>query len=227
MRVLLVEDDRSFARVIKKGLLAEGIDVDVESDGEAGLWRATEASYDAIVLDVMLPRMNGYIVCRELRAAGIWTPVIMLTAKDGEHDEAEALDTGADDYLRKPVSLIVLLARLRALVRRGKPERPLVIECGPVTIDSLTRTAFKEGVEVSLTRREFAVLELLANAGGAVVTTDRILDHVWGFDAMPDTNVVQVNVCYLRRKLDSPSSNSLIETVRGRGYRLGVGDVDQ
>lgn len=225
MRVLLVEDERPLARIITKGLRAEGVDVDVEHDGPMGLWRATEASYDAIVLDIMLPGMNGYVLCRELRAAGVWTPVLMLTAKHGEHDEAEALDTGADDFLRKPFSFVVLLARLRALVRRGAPERPAIMEWGPLTVDPARRLASREGIEIALTQREYAILEMLLRARGEPVTTERILDHVWGFDAAPGSNVVQVNIRYLRLKIDEPFDRPLIETIRGVGYQLSGGEA--
>ena len=224
MRVLLVEDERPLARVVVAGLIDEGIVVDVEHDGSAGLWRAIEASYDAIVLDVMLPGKNGYVVCRELRAAGVWTPVLMLTAKHGEQDEAEALDTGADDFLRKPFSFVVLLARLRALVRRGAPERPVLVQWGPLTVDPASRLVCRDGREISLTRREYAILEMLLQAKGRPVPTERILDHVWGFDASPGSNVVRVNIRYLRRKLDEPFGTALIETVRGIGYRLRGGE---
>lgn len=225
MRVLLVEDERPLARVVTKGLTAEGIDVDVEHDGPAGLWRAIEASYDAIVLDIMLPGKNGYVVCRDLRAAGVWTPVLMLTAKHGEYDEAEALDTGADDFLRKPFSFVVLLARLRALVRRGAPERPVIMEWGPLTVDPARRLVTRDGLQIGLTRREYAVLEMLIRANGEPVTSHQILDHVWGFDAAPGSNVVQVNIRYLRRKIDEPFGSPLIETVRGVGYRLSGGET--
>lgn len=222
MRVLLVEDEVRLAEIIADRLDDEGIDVDVEHDGPAGLWRAQEASYDAIVLDIMLPGLNGYEVCRQLRAAMVWTPVLMLTAKDGEFDEAEALDIGADDFLRKPFSFVVLLARLRALVRRGAPSRPVVLEHGPLLLDQSSAEVHRGGERIALTRREFAILELLFRANGDAVSSDHILNHVWGFDAETVSNVVQVNIRYLRRKIDDPFDEPLIETVRGVGYRLAA-----
>lgn len=218
MRVLLVEDEPSLVRVISSGLEAEGIDVEIERDGPSGLWRATEASHDVIVLDIMLPGMNGFQVCAEIRSRGIWTPVLMLTAKSGEYDEAEALDTGADDYLRKPFSFVVLLARLRSLARRQLPKRPSVIEVGSLRVDPAKQEVDIAGRDVNLTRREFGVLEMLLRADGQPVSTRRLLDHVWGFDAEVDSNVVQVNVATLRRKLDSERGAPRIETIRGVGY---------
>ena len=218
--MLLVEDEARLARVVADGLDAEGIDVDVEHDGRAGLWRATEGSYDAIILDIMLPGLNGWQVCSELRASEVWTPILMLTAKDGEHDEAEALDTGADDFLRKPFSFVVLLARLRALVRRGAPERPVVLSCGSLCMDPATATVTRDGVEIELTRREYGVLETLLRAGGDAVPRQTILDRVWGMDDEPASNVVEVYIRYLRQKIDEPFTPPLIKTVRGVGYRL-------
>ena len=222
--MLVVEDEVRLAEVIRDGLDAEGIDVDLEHDGRAGLWRATEGSYDAIVLDIMLPGLNGYEVCRELRAAEVWTPVLMLTAKDGEFDEAEALDIGADDFLRKPFSFVVLLARLRALARRGAPARPAVLRCGPLRLDPATATVTRDGpdgpVPIELTRREQAVLEVLLRADGRAVERQVILDRVWGIDADPASNVVDVYIRYLRQKVDEPFDQPIIGTVRGVGYRL-------
>ena len=210
--------------VVQEGLGDEGVAVDVEHDGRAGLWRATEGSYDAIILDIMLPGLSGYEVCRELRAAEIWTPVLMLTAKDGEFDEAEALDTGADDFLRKPFSFVVLMARLRALVRRGAPPRPTVLRCGDLRLDpvtsTVTRTRDGQPVEVPLTGREYAVLELLMRADGNAVRRQDIKDRVWGMDDEPASNVVEVYVRYLRQKIDEPFDSAIITTVRGVGYRL-------
>ena len=210
--------------VVQEGLGDEGVAVDVEHDGRAGLWRATEGSYDAIILDIMLPGLSGYEVCRELRAAEIWTPVLMLTAKDGEFDEAEALDTGADDFLRKPFSFVVLMARLRALVRRGAPPRPTVLRCGDLRLDpvtsTVTRTRDGQPVEVQLTGREYAVLELLMRADGNAVRRQDIKDRVWGMDDEPASNVVEVYVRYLRQKIDEPFDSAIITTVRGVGYRL-------
>lgn len=220
MRILLVEDEERLAAVIRDSLRDEGIEVDVEHDGTSGLWRATEGSYDAIILDIMLPGLNGYLVCRRLREAEIWTPVLMLTAKDGDLDEAEALDTGADDFLRKPFSLAVLLARLRALVRRGAPARPVVMTCGSLKLDPASSEVTRHGDRIELTPREYAVLEMLMRADGLPVSSREILDRVWGLDADTVSNVVQVNVRYLRRKVDDPYDIPLIHTIRGVGYRL-------
>lgn len=218
-----MEDERRLARIVRDGLVDEGIDVDVEHDGPSGLWRATEIPYDAVILDIMLPGMNGFEVCRRLREAGVWTPVLMLTAKDGDLDEAEALDTGADDFLRKPFSFVVLLARLRALSRRGAAERPAVMRCGPLSLDPARRELRHGDQPVLLTRREYAMVEMLFRAGGDPVPFDRIRDHVWGFDADPSSNVVQVYARYLRRKIDEPFGTKLLVTVRGVGYRLDAG----
>jgi two-component system OmpR family response regulator len=220
MRVLVVEDEVHLAEAITEGLTAEGFDVDAVHDGIDGLWRAREGSYDAIVLDVLLPGMNGYRVCKTLREEEIWTPILILTAKDGEWDEAEALDTGADDFLSKPFSFVVLLARLRALFRRGAPPRPAVLEFGPLRLDPATRTAARDDVEIALTAREFALLEYLMRRDGNVASKAEILDHVWGMDFAGDPNVVEVYVGYLRRKVDQPFDLALIRTVRGAGYRL-------
>jgi two-component system OmpR family response regulator len=224
VRVLLVEDEQRLAAIIEEGLGDDGIDVDVEHDGRSGLWRATEGSYDAIILDIMLPGMNGYEVCREIRAAEVWTPVLMLTAKDGEFDEAEALDIGADDFLRKPFSFVVLLARLRALARRGAPPRPTVLRCGDLALDpttsSVTRLRDGQPEEIELTRREYGVLEMLMRADGNAVSRQAILDRVWGMDDEPASNVVEVYIRYLRQKIDEPFDHPIITTVRGVGYRL-------
>jgi DNA-binding response OmpR family regulator len=220
MRVLIVEDEIALAEAIGDGLRAEGFDVDMAHDGLDGLWRAREGSYDAIVLDVLLPGMNGYRVCKTLREEGVWTPILILTAKDGEYDEAEALDTGADDFLSKPFSLVVLLARLRALFRRGAPPRPAVLECGPLQLDPGTRRVTCADADVSLTAREFALLEYLMRRSPSVASKPEILDHVWGMDFAGDPNVVEVYVGYLRRKLGEPRGGRLITTVRGAGYRL-------
>ena len=226
MRVLLVEDEVHLAAAISDGLAAEGFDVDAVHDGTDGLWRAREGSYDAIVLDILLPGMNGYRVCKTLRDEGVWTPILMLTAKDGEYDEAEALDTGADDFLSKPFSFVVLLARLRALFRRGAPPRPAVIELGPVRLDPATRKMSHGDTEVKLTSREFSLLEYLMRRDGNVASKAEILDHVWGMDFGGDPNVVEVYIGYLRRKLDQPFGTQLIRTVRGAGYRLTAEEPD-
>lgn len=218
MRVLVVEDEIRQAAALKRGLEAEGFAVDVASTGSDGLWLATEQPYDAIVLDVMLPGLNGYKVCAELRAKQIWTPVLMLTAKDGELDEAEALDTGADDFLSKPFSYVVLVARLRALLRRGATTRPPVLQVGSIDLDVASRTCLVHGTPVELTPREFSVVEYLMRRQGEVVPKSEILEHVWDFAFDGGDNVVEVHVSALRRKLGS----SAIETVRGAGYRMGT-----
>jgi len=226
MRVLVIEDEVALAEAVRDGLVAEGYDVDVVHDGADGLWRAREGSYDAIVLDILLPGMNGYKVCETLRDEGVWTPILMLTAKDGEWDEAEALDTGADDFLSKPFSFVVLLARLRALVRRGAPPRPAVLELGPLRLDPGTRRLERGADVVKLTAREFALLEYLMRRDGNVASKAEILDHVWGMDFAGDPNVVEVYIGYLRRKIDQPYDSHMIRTVRGAGYRLCVDDRD-
>jgi len=220
MRVLLVEDEQRLARIVSDGLGDEGIDVEVEHDGESGLWRAAEGSYDVIILDIMLPKKNGFQICKELREAEVWTPVLMLTAKEGDYDEAEALDTGADDFLRKPFSFVVLLARLRALARRGAPARPAVLRVGTLALDPAAATVQRRDTMIDLTRREFAVLEMLLRAQGDAVRRQDIIDRVWGFDDEPASNVVEVYIRYLRKKVDDPFDTTTIETVRGVGYRL-------
>lgn len=217
MRVLVVEDEVRQAAALKRGLEAEGFAVDVASTGTDGLWLATEQPYDVIVLDVMLPGLNGYKVCAELRAKQIWTPVLMLTAKDGELDEAEALDTGADDFLSKPFSYVVLVAHLRALMRRGATSRPKVLRAGDMAIEVTTRTCTVREQPVALTQREFGVLEYLMQRMGEVVPKSEIVEHVWDFAFDGDPNIVEVHVSAIRRKTGSDS----IETVRGLGYRVG------
>jgi DNA-binding response OmpR family regulator len=220
MRVLVVEDEKRLAAGLKKGLEAEGFAADVALDGTDGLWMAREHPYDAIVLDIMLPGVNGYRICATLREEGNWTPILMLTAKDGEFDEAEALDTGADDYLTKPFSSVVLVAHLRALIRRGAGERPTVLSAGDLRYDPAARRAWRGDVEVSLTARETALLEFLLRRKGDVVSKTEILDHVWDYGFEGDLNIVEVYVRHLRNKLDRPFGRSAIETVRGAGYRL-------
>jgi len=223
MRVLMVEDEKPLAFAVQRGLEGHGFDVDLAHDGVEGLWLATERSYAAIILDIMLPELNGYRVCAALRAAGRWTPVLMLTAKDGEYDEAEALDTGADDFLSKPFSFVVLRARLRALCRRGAGDRPTVLSAGPLSLDPAQHRCRLDGGDVSLTRREFALLEALLRRPGDVVAKTEILDEVWGFAYEGDPNIVEVYVGYLRRKLDRSGHPNSIDTVRGVGYRIPVG----
>ena len=218
MRVLVVEDEVRQAAALKRGLEAEGFAVDVASNGNDGLWLATEQPYDVIVLDVMLPGLNGFKVCAQLRAKQIWTPVLMLTAKDGELDEAEALDTGADDFLSKPFSYVVLVARLRALLRRGATTRPPVLEVGNIELDVAARSCTVDGRPVELTPREFSVVEYLMRRQGEVVPKVEIVEHVWDFAFDGGDNVVEVHVSALRRKLGSAA----IETVRGAGYRMGI-----
>jgi two-component system OmpR family response regulator len=220
VRVLIVEDEKKVAGAVRRGLEAEGFAVDVALTGTDGLWMATEHPYDVIVLDIMLPGINGYRVCEQLRDGGNWTPILMLTAKDGEYDHAEALDTGADDYLTKPFSFVVLLARLRALLRRTGRARPVVYTAGDLAVDPVTHRCRRGDVEVPLTAREFAVLEFLLRRAGEVVSKGEILDNVWDFAFEGDPNIVEVYIRHLRRKLDEPFGKQLIETIRGAGYRL-------
>ena len=220
MRVLIVEDEERLAAGLKLGLEAEGFATDIATTGVDGLWMARENPYDAIVLDIMLPGMNGFQVCSTLRAEGVWTPVLMLTAKDGELDEAEALDLGADDYLTKPFSYVVLLARLRSLLRRGSRERPAVLTAGDLRLDPATRDVSRGDERIALTARETALLEYLLRRKGEVVSKREILDHVWDYDFMGDPNIVEVYVRHLRNKLDRPFGRDSIRTIRGAGYRL-------
>jgi DNA-binding response OmpR family regulator len=218
--MLLVEDERRLTDLLVNGLATEGFAVDVAHDGRDGLWLATENGYDVIVLDVMLPRMNGYSVCAKLRAAQNWTPILMLTAKDGVHDEAEALDTGADDYLSKPFSYVVLLARLRALVRRGGTARPVSLTVGDLTLDPAGLRCRRGDVDITLTPKEFAVLHGLARRPGEVVSKKELLEQAWDFAFDGDPNIVEVYVSALRRKIDAPFGRTSLITVRGAGYRL-------
>jgi two-component system, OmpR family, response regulator len=220
VRILVIEDDKHLAASLRRGLQADGFAVDVALDGPEGLWRAKESGYDAIVCDIMLPGMSGYRVCRELRDAGAWTPMLMLTAKDGELDEAEALDTGADDFLSKPFSYVVLLARLRALLRRGSQERPTVLEAGDLRLDPAGHQVWRAGTAVRLSPRQFSLLEFLMRRAGEVVSKTTILEHVWDFAFDGDPNIVEVYVRQLRRKIDEPFGRQAIETVRLVGYRL-------
>jgi len=220
VRILVVEDEERVAEALERGLSAEGFTVDVARDGPDGLWRATERHYDAIVLDIMLPGMSGFRVCAQIRAAGSWTPILMLTAKQGEYDIAEALDAGADDYLVKPFSFVVLLARLRALLRRGRTPRRLTYEAGDLTLDPASHRCHRGDVEIPLTTREFEVLELFLRRAGEVLSKSEILDEVWDFAFDGDPNIVEVYVRHLRKKIDEPFTRHAIETVRGAGYRL-------
>jgi DNA-binding response OmpR family regulator len=223
MRVLVVDDEVPLAGALADGLRGEAFDVDVSHDGQEALWRAREGRYDAIVLDLLLPNMNGWEVCELLRQEQIWTPILMLTAKDGEFDEAESLDIGADDFLSKPFSFVVLVARLRALIRRGASARPQVLEFEDLRLDPRTRVCTRAGRPITLTRREFSLLEALLRRAGEVVPKSELLDRIWGVDFVGDANVnvVEVYVRYLRRKIDEPFCRPLIGTVRGIGYRLG------
>ncbi len=220
MRLLVVEDDRRLAQALELSLIAEGFVVDVSHDGDDGLWRATEENYDAIVLDLMLPGRNGYQVCADLRAKGVWTPIVILTAKDGEFDEAEALDTGADDFIRKPFSPVVLAARVRALLRRAVRERPPVLTCGDLCLDPAEHRCERDSQLIGLTAKEFVVLEYLMRTAGEVSSKLEILEHVWDFAYAGDPNLVEVYISSLRRKIDLPFGRSAITTIRGRGYRL-------
>ena len=220
MRLLIVEDEREFAETLRRGLVAEGFTADVAHTGREGLWRATEHAYDVVVLDIMLPELSGYEVLKRLRAAENWTPVLMLTAKDGEYDEADAFDLGADDYLSKPFSFVVLIARLRALLRRGAPARPAVLEAGDLRLDPSARTVHRGQRRIELTAREFGLLEFLLRRTGAALSKNEILSHVWDAHYDGDENVVEVYIGYLRRKIDAPFGTHTIETVRGVGYRL-------
>lgn len=222
MRVLLVDDEVRLADGIRRGLEAEGMTVDVAHNGVDGLWRAREQDYDVAVLDVMMPGMSGYRVCQTMRAEGIWTPVLFLTAKDGEWDEVEGFDTGGDDWLTKPFSYPVLVARLRALVRRGARERPVELAAGDLRVDPAARTVRRGGAEIELTAREFAVLEFLMRRRGEVVTKLEVLDNVWHDAYDGDPNIVEVYIGRLRRKLDRPFGRDGIQTVRGAGYRMAA-----
>lgn len=216
MRVLVVEDDARLAEVLASGLIAEGFNVDVVGDGMAGYWQAREGVYDVVVLDIMLPALNGYKVAERLRRDEVWTPILLLTAKDGDLDEAEGLEVGADDYLRKPFSFVVLVARLRALARRGSAPRPRLLSCGALTLDPESGDCTVGGQPVTLQPRERDLLEALLRSCPRVMSKDRLLDAVWGLDAPSDGNVVEVYVSSLRRKLGA----ARIQTVRGLGYRL-------
>ncbi len=219
MRLLVVEDEKKLATSLKRGLEADGFAVDVALNGTDGLWRAQEHDYDAIVLDIMLPGINGYKICEQLREEGNWTPILMLTAKEGDLDEAEALDTGADDFLRKPFAHMVLVARLRALLRRPG-ERPVVMTAGDLRLDPNQRRCWRGDTEIDLRTREFSVLEYLIRNAGDVVSKQDILDHVWNYEYDGDPSIIEVYVRNLRKKIDIPYDRSSIQTVRGAGYRL-------
>ena len=220
MRVLVVEDEERLAAGLRAGLVADGFAVDVAATGTDGLWYARENDYDAIVLDLMLPGVDGHRICRTLRDEGDWTPILVLTAKDAERDEVTALDEGADDYLTKPFSYAVLVARLRSLFRRGGAERPAVLSAGDLRLDPAARRVWRGDTELDLTAREFAVLECLLRRAGDVMSKRDLLAHVWDFDFDGDPNIVEVYVRHLRNKVDRPFGRSAIETLRGAGYRL-------
>ncbi|HTJ37098.1 MAG TPA: response regulator transcription factor [Dactylosporangium sp.] len=223
MRLLLVEDETALAETIRDGLAAEGFTTDLVSNGVDGLWAATEqpyGAYDAVVLDIMLPKLSGYEVCRRMRQLRVWTPVLMLTAKDGAYDEADALDLGADDYLTKPFSFVVLVARLRALIRRGAPERPVVLAAGDLSLDPVQRRVTRGDAEIAVTPREFALLEFLMRRAGDAIAKSALIENVWDANFDGDPNIVEVYVGYLRKKIDHPYGRSAIRTVRGVGYRL-------
>jgi two-component system, OmpR family, response regulator len=224
VRVLVVEDHARMAAVISRGLREEGYAVDVAASGEDGTWLAAENEYDAIVLDVMLPGIDGFEACRRLRDAGRWAPVLMLTARDAVEDRIRGLDSGADDYLTKPFSFAELLARIRALLRRGAAERPPALQVGDLTLDPARRVVERRGVRVDLTAKEFALLEFFLRHPDEVLSRSRIIEHVWDFAFEGDSNIVDVYVRYLREKVDRPFGVASIETVRGAGYRLRAGD---
>ena len=220
MRVLVVEDETRMSRLLKRGLEEEGHAVDLAADGPEGLWLATENPYAAIVLDVMLPGFDGFELCRRLRAAGVWVPVLMLTARDGVADRVRGLDAGADDYLVKPFSLLELAARLRALARRDDRARPAVLAEGDLKLDPATKRAWRGSTELQLSPKEFSLLELFLRHPGAVLTRSQILDAAWDFAYDGTSNVVDQYVTYLRKKIDVPFGRHDLETVRGMGYRL-------
>lgn len=220
MRVLVVDDEPALRESVRRGLVAGGWTVETAADGEAGLDLASEGDFDVVVLDIMMPKLSGYEVVRRMRALEIWTPVLMLTAKDGEYDEADAFDLGADDYLVKPFSFVVLEARLRALVRRGAPERPASFVAGDLVVDPAAREVRRGDERVTVTAREYAVLEFLIRNRGQVVSKAQIMRSVWDSAYDGDDNIVEVYVGYLRRKIDAPFGTRSIETVRGQGYRL-------
>lgn len=220
MRILVVEDEHRLAGALKRGLQQEGYAVDIASEGKEGLWLATEQEYDAIVLDIMLPGLNGFQVCKSLREAGRWTPILMLTAKDGDLDHAEALDTGADDFLSKPFSLVVLLAHIRALLRRASGERPTMLQAGDLELDPASHRCRRGEVAIELSPRQFSLLEYLMRNKGDIVSKADILGHVWDFAFDGDPNIVEVYIAALRKRIDVPFGRNSIETFRLVGYRL-------
>lgn len=220
MRVLIVEDELRMASLIRRGLAQEGLSVDVAMSGEEALWMAPATEYDAIVLDVMLPGISGFETCRRLRTSGVWAPVLMLTARDSVEDRVAGLDMGADDYVVKPFAFAELLARLRALVRRGDPERPSVLEVGELRLDPATRRVWRGDTEIKLSSKEFAVLETFMRRPDEVLSRLHLLEHAWDFAYDNKSNIVDVYIRHLRRKIDRPFGRASLETVRGAGYRL-------
>jgi two-component system OmpR family response regulator len=220
MRILVVEDEERLSEVLRLGLVEQGYAVDVSGDGTTGLDLARANAYDAIILDIMLPGMNGYRVCATLREEGIWTPILMLTAKAGEYDHAEALDTGADDFLAKPFSFVVLVAHLRALLRRTGRKRPAILSAGDLSLDPAAHRCFRGDVEVELSPRQFSMLEYLMRNTGEVCSKSEIIEHVWDQTFDGDPNIVEVYVGHLRRRIDLPFGRQSLQTVRGSGYRV-------
>ena len=220
MRILVVEDDKHVAMAVKRGLESEGFAVDVAFDGVDGEWLASENPYDAIILDIMLPGISGYQLCERIREAGNWTPILMLTAKTGDEDEAKALDTGADDFLSKPFSYVVLVARLRALLRRGRTSRPTVLVAGDLRLDPATHQVWRGEDPVNLTPRQFSLLEFMIRRAGEVLPKHVILEHVWDFAFEGDPNIVEVYIRQLRQRIDEPFGRTSLRTVRLAGYRL-------
>jgi two-component system OmpR family response regulator len=224
MRVLIVEDEVKMAALIRRGMRGEGIAADVAIKGEDALWMAEATSYDAIVLDIMLPGIDGLEVCRRLRGANVWSPILLLTARDGVSDRVAGLDGGADDYLTKPFSFAELLARLRALVRRGSIERPVELRVGELRLDPATKRVWRAEAEIDLSAKEFAILETFMRRPGEVLSRYALLEQAWDYDYENRSNVVDSYVRFLRRKIDKPFGADSIETVRGSGYRLREGD---
>ena len=224
MRVLVVEDEPRMADLIRRGLSREGLAVDVAGDGERGMEMARATTYDALVLDVMLPGINGFEACRRLRSDGVWTPVLMLTARDSVGDRVAGLDAGADDYLVKPFAWAELLARLRALIRRGEHERPTVLVAGDLRLDPATRSVHRGDAEIALSAKEFALLEAFMRRPGEVLSREHLLERAWDGDYSARSNIVDVYVRHLRSKIDEPFGRRSLETIRGAGYRLRVAD---
>lgn len=219
-RIMVVEDEARLAAAIKRGLEREGYAVDVALNGRDGLWLAEQNPYDAVVLDIMLPDTDGFAICRSLRQSGSWVPILMLSARDAPRDVVQSLDTGADDYLAKPFSFMVLVARLRALLRRGLPERPAVLHAGSLRLDPASHRVFRGETEITLTAREFAVLHFLIRNAGLVVSKAAVIENVWDFAFDGDPNIVEVYLARLRKKIDAPFRLKTLETVRHEGYRL-------